>query len=580
MGLLDGVLGNGFDDPRSQMVLGLAQGLLSARGGAGLSAGLGNVQAVQQNQIKNRLLNAQIGEIGVKNQMEQYQLQRLQNWSNLGGNSQGSAQPATQPNASTISTNQSMGDVPMFSSGITSTPAQPTQPTQAAQQPQSGGFPFPLPGKTEAQSRQLASMLGPDAYMSKYIEQTAPQTDITKLMAAQGIDPSSPIGKMLLQQATVKANYTAPANIRPGGYTQDVNGNVQQFPHIPDGFQAIKGQDGNLHVVPVDGGLSAILASATAQAGGKASVTPSVAYNGNAPVFSTQMQDVGRAQGSAPVAPGYANEPQMKATMQGGMGADPAALTREISAVSKSILNPTLDPASRKMLQNNLADLKNQQAQIGAPGTTQQGALSPVPQLGAVSNANASQQASADTMHASYAKLQAGNSTANSALDALNKMQGLAANKNAYLTAGPLGTMQTPVNADAAEYEKQRANVIALLSAQNGTNGTDAGRALTGESVPDFGKPKAAIKDGLGTLANQTTQAQLKTNFLTPIYQSGDSKNYTTKENEFDQNISPSMIPLLTMPAGPNRAMLLKNAAQNPAMKAKLTWAAEQGLLK
>ena len=123
-------------------------------------------------------------------------------------------------------------------------------------------------------------------------------------------------------------------------------------------------------------------------------------------------------------------------------------------------------------------------------------------------------------------------------------------------------------------------NLIGQLAQQNGANGTDAGRALTGEAVPDFGKPKEAIKAGLETQKNQILLQQLKGSALTPIFQAGDSKAYTTFENQFDQNISPSMVPLLTMPAGQSRGMLLKNAAKDPAMRARLTWAAENGLLK
>lgn len=55
-----GLLGDSWSDPQSQMMMGLAQGLLSARGGAGLAAGLGNMQGVQQNQMKNKLVNAQL----------------------------------------------------------------------------------------------------------------------------------------------------------------------------------------------------------------------------------------------------------------------------------------------------------------------------------------------------------------------------------------------------------------------------------------------------------------------------------------------------------------------------------------
>jgi hypothetical protein len=183
-------------------------------------------------------------------------------------------------------------------------------------------------------------------------------------------------------------------------------------------------------------------------------------------------------------------------------------------------------------------------------------------------------------MKDSYSRLQSVGTTANSALDALKKMQALASDKNAVLTAGPLGTHQSAVNPSAAEYEKQRANVVALMAQQLGASGTDAGRANISESVPDFGKPKTAIADGLGTLQNQIVTQQLKRDLLTPIYQAGDSKKYTTLENQFDQNVAPSMVPLLTMPAGPQRAAALKAAAQDPAVRARLNWAAENGLLK
>lgn len=57
---MSGLLGDGWESEQSQMMLGLAQGLLSARGGAGLAAGLGNMQGVQQRQNNNKLVNAQL----------------------------------------------------------------------------------------------------------------------------------------------------------------------------------------------------------------------------------------------------------------------------------------------------------------------------------------------------------------------------------------------------------------------------------------------------------------------------------------------------------------------------------------
>lgn len=59
MALLD-FLGNGWDDPRSNAILGLAGGLLSARGGAGLAAGIEGMQRAQSNDLRSQLARLQI----------------------------------------------------------------------------------------------------------------------------------------------------------------------------------------------------------------------------------------------------------------------------------------------------------------------------------------------------------------------------------------------------------------------------------------------------------------------------------------------------------------------------------------
>ena len=64
--------------------------------------------------------------------------------------------------------------------------------------------------------------------------------------------------------------------------------------------------------------------------------------------------------GGGPVQPGYATEPQMKATVNSGMGPDPKAIQREIKAVQNDLFDPSLDEASKKMLRSHLADLQSQ----------------------------------------------------------------------------------------------------------------------------------------------------------------------------------------------------------------------------
>lgn len=64
MGLLDGLLGDSWEDPKSQAIMGLAQGLLSARGSQGLSAGVGRMNEVMANAkeraLRERLLGMQV----------------------------------------------------------------------------------------------------------------------------------------------------------------------------------------------------------------------------------------------------------------------------------------------------------------------------------------------------------------------------------------------------------------------------------------------------------------------------------------------------------------------------------------
>jgi hypothetical protein len=70
------------------------------------------------------------------------------------------------------------------------------------------------------------------------------------------------------------------------------------------------------------------------------------------------------ALGVAPAAPkpaGYANEGQMRTSASGDMGADPQAAIREINTTQKQMAaSPNLDAASRKMLQDHIAEMGRQ----------------------------------------------------------------------------------------------------------------------------------------------------------------------------------------------------------------------------
>ncbi len=463
---------------------------------------------------------------------------------------------------------------------VTPAVAPPVAPSGATPQgAPSGGMsglnPTGLPPYLAAMS--LAT--DPSKYFESVIGQLAP-TDLQKTALAAGYRPGTPEYQQLMQGNVRKQNYIPPVRMQAGGGVISPDGRITTMPAAPPpGYQNVQLPDGSWSVNKVANGTDAVASSAEAAATGKQEATPTVAYDANGkPIFSTGGQDLRRARGQPP----RAEEPYMAAfdnlpPPQGGMNStfkgQPDQVLPQIAGIK--------DPQERS---NAYAAYANQLTNGGLTNGPS-GAVTPQQPPGLVANAEAAQKASAQTMQESYSRIKSGLSTSNAALDALNKMQALAAQKNGVLQsgplmAGPLGTFQTSVSPAMAEYEKQRANVIALLANQNGTNGTDAGRALTGESVPDFGKPKAAIADGLNTLKNQVIAQQIKANFLTPSYQAGDSKTYTNLENQFDQNVSPSMVPILTMPAGPARAAALQNMRKQPGMEAKLNWAITNGLIK
>jgi hypothetical protein len=390
-------------------------------------------------------------------------------------------------------------------------------------------------------------------------------------------------------------------------------------PEMPSGSTPLFDASGNVVAAqPVQGAQGVMQGNAAATAAGGAQFKPVQVYNPN----TQQMEYSNEAAVTNPGAPAPVRNNNPGAMMPGGklaqypdMQTGLKALDDNLASYGKQGVNTLSGVISKwappnendtqayiKDVSQRLGISPNQKIDLSNPLVRQSlstaislhengpqgvfGAGSPqgaaaTPPLGATANANVSQQASADSMKASYAKLQGINSSANGALDALQKMQALAANKNPALTAGALGTAVAPiVSPDAAEYEKQRANVVSLLANQNGTNTSDAGRALTGESVPDYGKPKQAIQDGLQTQINQLRAQQIKANLLTPVYQSGDSKAYTTLENGFDQAIKPSMVPILSLSGDAQRAAVQAAIKANPSLHSNFEWAFKNGLLK
>lgn len=117
------------------------------------------------------------------------------------------------------------------------------------------------------------------------------------------------------------------------------------------------------------------------------------------------------AQGGAQ--PGYGSEPAMKTTVAGPMGADPAAIQREIRATQTS-LTQSMDEPSRAMLRAHLADLQKQAQQ---PGVAQSGNFAAGPSATETAIADANKTRMVDSSKAGTARIMTGYDGAQSAVE-------------------------------------------------------------------------------------------------------------------------------------------------------------------
>jgi hypothetical protein len=136
--------------------------------------------------------------------------------------------------------------------------------------------PMIIPGMTPRQAQGVLTMAGPQEYGKALMAQYAP-TDMEKILRAAGIDPTSGLGRQILQQTVAKQNYIAPIEQRPGAVERDplTNAVIGQNPSAPTGGVNFYDKGGNLTgqgLAP--GAASAISASSAADTAGKVSQTP------------------------------------------------------------------------------------------------------------------------------------------------------------------------------------------------------------------------------------------------------------------------------------------------------------------
>ncbi|OWT62023.1 hypothetical protein [Candidimonas nitroreducens] len=481
--------------------------------------------------------------------------------------------------------------------------------------------------------------LGPEEYSKEFVAPYYQPTEIARNMRAAGIDPNSALGRQIMQQQVAKQNYIAPTSIRAnGGMYNPATGEITMLPAAaPAGYQSVRDpQTGQWSYQPVQGGAAAVAGAEQAHQTGKTLGSPTEVYSPNADgqghpgmvrVLGSQVYG---ALG-APTAPGNPTLPaplrnnNPGALMPGGklaqyptMEAGLAALDGNLQSYGKQGVD-TLSgiikkwaPPNENNTQAYIQDVSQrlglspaQKIDLSSPAVRQAiatgimlhengangvfaaptapTASTPMaaPPLGATPAANAAQSAAPESMQKDYEGMLEDGPQQQQAIDALNTMMQLAKQKGP-LMVGPIGAYagNTGLSTSAAEYDKQRANVIALLGKSLGSGGTDAGRANIAESIPDYGKPQHAMIEGIQTQINQLTAGLLRRQVLTNAYNAGNSTNYTALANGFDQNIKPSMMPILRMSGTAQRTAVQAALKANPALRSSFEWAYNHGLLK
>lgn len=479
-------------------------------------------------QLKQKLTQAQLSEFDTKNQLQQFQLQRLKDWQGLltgGGNS--ASAPAfgpddiKSPGAFTPSVD-GMGPVAPLDQAPAALTARPQQ-----------GFQFGLRGMPDANSRAVAASMTPDEYMKLYATQAAPQTDIEKLMAAQGIDRSSPVGQQLLTQAIQKTNYIAPVNARPGSIIRDPGSNlpIAFNPQVPEGSTPVFDAQGNVSAFrKIANADEAIGVAPAARKHAENTQTPSVVYGADGkPRFSTVAQDVSRASGQMPA-------PQSGFT--GSFVGDPAKVMADVLDIK--------DPQERS---NALAAL---QAQIREQGGGTRDLVTPQQAPGAVQGANLSQ----DELSKKWSTLSQANSEAQntrSYLDNIKQMASQAAtgpftNRLQFANALLAGVgNERAMNATTANnlLDKYSNQIVARLG--TGGLGTDAARSILQSAYPNAHMTVDAINEAADNLKGAQSMVQTKTRLLQQAANARDPAKYNQIETAFDQAADPRIWQLSEM---------------------------------
>lgn len=572
---------------------------------------------------------AQLGQALLASKMQQQSAQGLQGlgqaqWSMLAGAPQqsdvGGASDGTQQTGAVsnpFQTNpQALAGALGSGSQNASMPAQ-GQPQQGAQGGAGGGMLAPggalnPSGMDQGKAAYLYMSMGPTEYAKNFVAPYVKPTDATLMARQAGVDPAAANAGAL-----TKANYLAPIT-GTGTFRDPITKQPVAFnPDVPAGSTPLFDASGNIAAVqPIQGAQGVMQGNAAATAAGGAQFKPVQVYNPQ----TQQMEYSNEASVTNP-APVRNNNPG--AMMPGGklatypdMQTGLAALDGNLASYGKQGVNTISGVISKwappgendtqayiKDVSQRLGIDPNQKIDLSNP--LQRQALSTAialhengpqgvfggassraaaaPPLGAQATAEGQVKTQIDTMQKSYQNLQTVRSGAPAALQDVDNMKKLAQGASPA-TIGEAGAKFAGLfSPNAAEYEKSRDNLVTNLGSQLGIN-SDAARELVYGSIPSYGAPKQAVQNGLETLRGQIQTRLLKSNYLSDAYAAGDAKTYNQRENQFDQNVTPAIANQISnlnvMPTGPAKADALRQAAADPQMRARLDWAATNGVLK
>jgi hypothetical protein len=530
--------------------------------------------------------------------------------SDVGGSQGGATQTGTVANPFQADPNALAGAL-AASGGA----PQQAQPQQAPQQ-QGGGMLAPgsalnPSGMDQGKAAYLYMTMGPAEYAKNFVAPYVKPTDATLMARQGGVDPAAAnrgalTKANLITPITGTGTFRDPVTMKPVGFN----------PEVPAGSTPLFDATGNVAAVqPIQGAQGVMQGNAAAQAAGGAQFKPVQVYNPQ----TQQMEYSNEAAVTNPSAPAGIRNNNPGAMMPGGklaqypdMQTGLAALDGNLASYGKQGVNTISGVISKwappnendtqayiKDVSQRLGISPNQKIDLTNPLQRQalstaialhengpsgvfggsSGAPAAAPPLGAQANVEAQVKGQVDTMQKSYQNLQTVRSGAPAALQDVDNMSKLAQGANP-LTIGPAGAKFAGLfSANAAEYEKSRDNLVTNLGSQLGIN-SDAARDLVYGSIPSYGAPKQAVQNGLQTLRGQIQTRLLKSDYLSDAYAAGDAKAYNQRENQFDQHVTPAIANVVSMPSGPERAAMLKQASANPQMRARLEWAAQNGVLK